>query len=164
MPAKKKKKDKDELTPRQIQGLSALSVGSTQGDAAKAAKVNVETVRGWMKEDVFRTELRLSMERFRQQFESRMLLVANNATIVVQKMLNDKSIDIQAKGATLALNAAVRLSTRYKELQVEGYIPPPVPMIMLPVGTVQPWANQKALPAPVNPEDIVDVTPTKVKK
>lgn len=158
------KKPNKDLTPKQVKALMALSVGKTQAEAASLSHVQGNTIRTWMKDETFREELRLTMERMRQQFESRVMLVANNAMSVVQKMLSDKDKDIQAKGANLALNAAVRLSTRYKELQVEGYVPPPAPMIILPSDTKMPWQQKALPPPPPMPEEIVEVEPIEVDK
>ena len=153
-------KKREELTPKQITALTVLSLGQSHKEAAKEAGVNNNTITLWMKDETFRNELRLYMERRRQQFESRVMQVANNAMVVVQELLTDKNQDVRAKGAQLALNAAVRLSTRYKELQVEGYVPPQ-PLVVFPPGTRLPWA-QKALAAPEHTEisdedDVIDV-------
>jgi len=156
---------KKELTPKQIKGLSALSVGKTQAEAATIAGVHMRTLKLWLKDEDFREELRVTMERMRHQFESRVMVVANNAMGVVQEMLGSPSVEVRVKGANLALNAAVRLSTRYKELQVEGYVPPPAPMIVMPEGTMLPWQNRKGLPAPPAPEgDVVEVEAIEVAK
>lgn len=153
-----------ELSPRQHKAIMALAVGKTQADAAKLAHCRSDTMRTWMKDETFRDELRETMERMRHQFESRIMQVANNASIVVQQMLVHPDMEIKAKGATLALNAAVRLSTRYKELQVEGFVPQPPPLIVLPEGTKAPWMN-KALPAPPpQPDDVIDAEAIEVDK
>ena len=141
---------KKELSPRQHKAIMALSVGKTQAEASRLAHCRPDTMRSWMKDEEFRDELRDTMERMRHQFESRIMQVANNAAVVVQQMLMHKDMEIKAKGATLALNAAVRLSTRYKELQVEGYVQAPPPLIVLPEGTKAPWMA-RALPAPPPP-------------
>jgi hypothetical protein len=156
---------KKELTAKQHKAIAALSVGKSQADASKLAQVRAATMREWMKDDGFREELRQTMERMRGQFESRIMQVANNAAVVVQQMLVDPSMDVRAKGATLALNAAVRLSTRYKELQMEGYVPPPRPFIIFPEGTQQPWMA-KALPEPPEPpkDMVIDAEAIEVDK
>jgi hypothetical protein len=156
---KKKTKD-EELTPRQVKALCVLIAGQTQERAAAAANVTQKTMIGWLKDDHFRNELRLSMERLRQQFESRVMSVANNSLVVVQELLSDPDKEMRAKGASLALNAAVRLSTRYKELQIEGVTKPP-PLVVFPASTKLPWA-QKALAAPEHTvikeeEEVIDV-------
>lgn len=156
-----KKKD---LTAKQTKALMALSVGKSQVEASKLANVREGTMRGWMKDETFREELKMTMERMRGQFEARIMQVANNAAVVVQGMLTDQNAEIRAKGATLALNAAVRLSTRYKELQVEGYVPPPRPMIIFPDGTKPPWMNKALPPAPEVPEGVVEVEAIEVAK
>ena len=156
-----KKKD---LAPKQHKALMALAVGKSIGESGKIAKVTSRTMSNWMKDEDFREELRTAMERMRQQFESRIMQVANNAAVVVQEMLVSPSVEVRAKGANLALNAAVRLSTRYKELQVEGYVPPPRPMIIFPEGTKAPWMAKALAPAPAQPEHVVDVEAIEVAK
>jgi DNA-binding CsgD family transcriptional regulator len=152
-----------DISPKQSKALALLAVGQSQAQAAQGAGVNHNTVTNWMRDEKFRAELRLMMERTRQQFESRVMQVANNAMVVVQELLKDGDKGIRAKGANLALNAAVRLSTRYRELQVEGAVQP-TPLVIFPDGTRLPWA-QKALAAPEHTQlsdpdddgDIVDV-------
>jgi hypothetical protein len=85
----------------------------------------------------------------RQTFESRVIGLANNAAVLVGEMIEDKEDkDRQLEGAKLAFNAAVRLSNRYKEIQVEGYIAPAQPLVVFPPGTAFPWQS-KILPAAV---------------
>jgi len=110
-----------------------LASGVTNDQAAVAVGVTPSTIRSWLYREDFRLEVRRAMERVRQIFESRMMNLASNAAVVVDKMIADKNPDRQTEGAKLALNAAVRLSGRYKELQVEGYVPPP--MFLLPAGS-----------------------------
>lgn len=156
---------KKTVTPKQIKALVILATGGSNEKAAVAASVTPATIRNWTRDETFSEELRLTMERTRHQFESRVMQVANNAMVVVQDAMSSPSAEVRLKGANLALNAAVRLSTRYKELQVEGYVPPPTPMIVFPAGTKQPWANTKMLAAPEMPEGgIVDVEAIEVAK
>jgi hypothetical protein len=145
---------KKKLTPRQERAVMVLAVGQKNETAAQAAGVGVRSVQKWMKDPTFREELRQTMERMRQVFEGRVMQLANNAAVVVQEMLQDHDPNRRAEGAKLALNAAVRLSTRYKELQMEGYVPPPQPMIVLPPGSRMPWENTPtaALPEAVEVE------------
>ena len=155
---------KSNITPKQMKALMVLSVGRSQAEAATAAGVSAKTVAVWMKDEDFLDERRLMMERMRHQFESRVMQVANNAMVVVQDMLSDSSKDIRAKGATLALNAAVRLTTRYKELREEGFIAPSNPMIILPADTKMPWQQKALAAAPPPPEEIVEVEAIEVAK
>jgi hypothetical protein len=110
-----------------------------------------------MKEHEFREELRLAMERMRHQFESRIVGLANNAAVVVQEAMESKDLETRMDAAKTAINAAVRMATRYKELQVEGYVPPPQPMIILPPGSRMPWEN-----APVPTSLPIDVEATEI--
>lgn len=150
-------KSKD-LSPKQVKALMVLSVGQSQLKAAQEAGVQEKTVNLWMKNDTFRDELRLTMERMRQQFESRVMSVANNAMVVVQELLTHKEPLFRLKGAQLALNSATRLSTRYKELQVEGYVPPPAPMIVIADGSKHPIFNPATLPKQL--QAVIDVEAT----
>jgi len=122
------------LSPKQHRAIMLLASGATNDQVAVGVGVKLGTVRVWLRNEFFRTEVRRAMERVRQIFESRMMSLASNAAVVVDKMISDnKDPDRQSEGAKLALNAAVRLSNRYKELQVEGYVPPP--MFVLPEGS-----------------------------
>jgi len=123
----------EDLSPKQHRAIMLLASGATNDQVAVAVGVKIVTVRVWLRNEFFRTEVRRAMERVRQIFESRMMNLASNAAVVVDKMISDKDPDRQSEGAKLALNAAVRLSGRYKELQVEGYVPPP--MFVLPEGS-----------------------------
>jgi hypothetical protein len=146
-----KKKD---LSAKQHAALALLVAGQTQEAAAVAAHVRPQTLQEWMRDNTFRDELRLAMERTRQIFESRVLGLANNAAVVVQEMIaDDKDKERQLEGVKVAFNAAVRLSNRYKELQVEGYVAPAQPLVVFPAGTKFPWQGSLSLP----PQQVIDV-------
>jgi len=149
------------LTPKQNRALLVLAAGQTQEAAAQAAGVRRQRVQVWMKEHEFREELRLSMERLRHQFESRIVGLANNAAVVVQEAMEHPDLATRMEAAKTAINAAVRMATRYKELQVEGYVPPPTPMIMLPPGSKMPWENAAVSVTTPLPETI-DVEATEI--
>jgi hypothetical protein len=128
----------------------------TQEQAAVAAGVRKETVGDWLRDNKFTDELRLALERMRQTFEARVMGLANNAAVVVGDMIaDDKDKERQLEGAKLAFNAAVRLSNRYKELQVEGYVAPAQPLVVFPSGTRFPWQNR--ITAPPQPLEIPEV-------
>lgn len=147
------KRAKKELNQKQYKALALLVAGQTHEQAAAEAGVTTKRVRDWLRDSRFSEELRLAMERMRQTFESRVMGLANNAAVVVQDMLTDeKDKTRQLEGAKLAFNAAVRLSTRYKELQVEGYVPPAQPLIVFPQGTKFSW--QKTIETPALPLEI----------
>ncbi len=150
---------KKDLTPKQLTALAMLVSGQSQETAADAAHVKPHTLRAWMKDSYFMDELRLAMERMRQTFEARVMGIANNAAVVVADMISDTDDkDRQLEGAKIAFNAAVRLSNRYKELQVEGYVAPAQPLVVFPAGTKFPWQNKIEAPVvPLEiPADIID--------
>ena len=150
---------KKDLSVKQHKALALLVAGQTQEAAAAAAGVRQKTMIEWMRDNVFRDELRLALERMRQTFEARVMGLANNAAVVVGDMLSDNDDkDRQLEGAKLAFNAAVRLSNRYKELQIEGYVAPAQPLVVFPPGTHFPWQGQLVLPA-----QIIDVESTEVE-
>lgn len=149
---------KKDLSPKQVTALSLLVAGQTQEAAAVAAHVKIKTIQEWMKDATFRDELRLALERMRQTFEARVMGLANNAAVVVGEMLEDRDDkERQLEGAKIAFNAAVRLSNRYKELQVEGYVAPAQPLVVFPVGTRFPWQGDvpAQLPPPIDVESTV---------
>jgi len=144
--------DKKELSPKQGKAIMVLAVGGSHKQAAQVAEVKANTITQWMKDEDFRAELRAMLERTRQRFESRVMIVANNSLATVQEALDSKDPVLKLKAAALGLAAATRLASRYKEHQLEGYVPPSTPMIVLPVSTKMPW-KQKSLP----PVDVIDV-------
>lgn len=147
------------LNAKQTKALALLVSGMSQEVAAQQAGVKRETLANWLRDNKFSDELRLALERMRQTFEARVMGLANNAAVVVGDMLADtKDKDRQLEGAKLAFNAAVRLSNRYKELQVEGYVAPAQPLVVFPSGTRFPWQNRVALPPqPLEIPDAIDV-------
>ncbi len=144
-----------ELTAKQGKAIMVLAVGGSHKQAAEVATVKPNTITLWMKDDLFREELRTMLERTRQRFESRVMIVANNSLQTVQEALDSKDPVLRLKAAALGLAAATRLAARYKEHQLEGYVPPSTPMIILPKNTQMPW-KQKAL-MPVVEVDVIDV-------
>jgi hypothetical protein len=86
--------------------------------------------------------------------------LANNSAVVLAEMISDNTNkERQLEGVKLAFNSAVRLSNRYKELQVEGFVAPAQPLVVFPVGTRFPWQNRMTLPdVPLEiPADVIDV-------
>lgn len=147
---------KKKLNPKQVMALNVLALGQSQLQAAKEAKVNNNTLTVWMKDEMFRDELRLLMERMRQQFESRVMIAANDGMSVIQKAIRNKDEDRALRAANSAVNAGVRIATRYKELQVEGYVAPLAPMIVFAEGTADPIFNPTKLPE--HTVEVIDVT------
>lgn len=122
------------LTPRQTRAVMLIAAGQSNEGTAIAIGVAERTVNAWMRQDAFKDELKAAMERWRQMFEGRIFGLAANACVIVENMMRpDAPADVRAEGARLAINAAVKLVTRYKELQVEGFVPPP--MFVLPAGS-----------------------------
>lgn len=128
--------------------MALLATGASNERCAMAIGVRPMTISAWMKREDFRMEVRRAMERMRQIFEGRIMGLAANAAVVVERMITSQDMDIQAAGAKLALNSAVRLANRYKELQVEGYVPPPV--FVLPEGSRV--STVRVAPSPPAPE------------
>ena len=160
-------KVKKKINAKQTKAIALLVAGQTQEQAALGAGVRSGTMTEWLRDSVFQDELRLALERMRQTFEGRVFGLANNASVVVADMIEDKEDKgRQLEGAKLAFNAAVRLSGRYKELQVDGHIAPAQPLVIFPPGTQFPWASKaiKAelpehpleIPEDVSSDEIVD--------
>jgi hypothetical protein len=149
------------LTARQQRAVMVLATGATNEQAASLAGVGNGTITKWMHEEDFRQELSRAMERMRQIFESRMIGLASNAARIVQELMDNQDIDRRTEGAKLALNAAVRLVGRYKELQVDGFIPPNVPLVIFPENARMPWTAPALTSgeAPIDVEgDVVEST------
>lgn len=147
------------ISPKQSRAIMALAVGHNVDRAAAESGISPRKLRKLLREETFRRELDTAMAHIRQMFEGRMMSLANNAATVVQDLMvatkkkGDKEIpdlDTRAKGAQLALGAAVKLATRYKELQVEGFAPPAAPLVLFPESMKAPWLNTpQSLPEPV---------------
>ena len=149
---------KKKLTPKQLQVLTALVAGNSYEGAANLASINTSTISGWMRDSLFYEEYRLGMERQRAIFESRMVALSNKAGKVVSDFLDSSNPEHRLEAAKISINSAVRLSARYKELQVQGFIQPAQPLVVFPEGTKLPWASKAPLPAmPELPEGIIDV-------
>jgi hypothetical protein len=156
---------KADLSAKQTKALALLVAGQSQEAAALAANVRPKTLQEWMRDNVFRDELRLALERMRQTFEARVMGLANNAAVVVDEMIKDGSNkDRQLEGAKLAFNSAVRLSNRYKELQVEGYVAPAQPLVVFPAGTKFPWQNNAIEAAIDVTAQIIDDEPEQLEE
>jgi hypothetical protein len=156
-----------DLVPRQHKAIAALLAGHNTEGAAAAAEVKPATIRAWMKEGDFREELRLGQERVRQAFESRLMIGAQKGLGVVYKAMDHPNLDTQLEASKIMISSAVRIANRYKELQVEGYIAPAVPLVIFPVGTKLPWANKQLPPAiPVTQfdDEAIDVEATEVEE
>jgi hypothetical protein len=151
---------KKPLTPKQMKALVALAAGSTHKRAAEIAGVTENTIGNWIKLNTFHREFSKAMERMRYQFEARVIAAGQDAIAVVHKELENKDVEIRLKAGTSLANNAVRVGTRYKELEVSGALPAPQPMIVFPAGTSMPWNA-----APVNvinmKEEVVDAEEAK---
>ena len=145
--------DIKELTAKQGKAIMVLSVGGSHKQAAAVAEVKPNTITLWMKDDIFKAELRTTLERVRQRFESRVMIVANNSLHTLQETLDGKDPVLALKAAALGLAAATRLASRYKEHQLEGYAPPTTPMLVLPVATKMPWKQKQLMPV----TEVIDV-------
>ncbi len=119
------------LSPRQERAAIMLAAGYTQVQVARDLGVDESSIRRWQTREPFKRAIRVALERSRQAFEGRLFALAGQASVVVQRMLTSPKEERQAHGAKLVLANAARLAARYKELQVEGYTPPP--MFLLPV-------------------------------
>lgn len=151
------------LTSKQTRAIAIISTGHTIEHAASLVGVKPNAISQWMHNQLFREELDLTMERIRKTFESRVFSLANNSAPIIQKameatrfeIMDGKRVEVpdmdrRLEGAKIAMGAAVRLANRYKELQVEGFAPPPQPLVVFPEGTIMPWQNiQGQLPAQV---------------
>lgn len=154
---------KSKLTPKQIQVLAQLVSGQSYEGAANASGISPATIHSWMKTPAFNEEYKLGMERFRNILESRMNAVAQRASKVINEFLDSPNPEIRLEAAKVAINAAVRLNNRYKELQVQGFIAPAQPLVVFPAGTQLPWASKEQLPlTPTVPDDIIEADAVEV--
>ena len=139
MGALTKKDKKKSLTPKQMKALTVLATGGTWAKAAEAAGVGKTTISKWVRLNEFHRELTKAMERMRYAFESRAIAAGQDAIAVAHNELKHKDADIKLKASNILVGAAVRLGSRYKELEVSGALPAPQPMIIFPDNTRMPW-------------------------
>lgn len=149
-------KTRDQLTPKQIKAIALLAYGQTHQRVAQEVGVTEATVRGWISRNPFKKELTRTMERVREAFEARMFALGHNATAIVNEMMTSNDQEQKVEGAKISINAAVRLASRYKELQVEGFAPA-VPLIVFPSGTTPPWAGTPPTLPPPTEGTTIDV-------
>lgn len=128
-----------DLDPQQQRALVALLAGASNEEAAQVAGVSVSRVGVWRKAEGFQAELRRTMERIRQECEANLLIRLRKSMKTIDDMqaavLSDGSPDMEmrAEAAKMILTCGTRMISRYKELHVEGYMPPP--MFIMPAGT-----------------------------
>jgi DNA-binding CsgD family transcriptional regulator len=134
-----------ELTPTQVRVLGLLAAGVSEEQAATNTGLSLSTIRRWLRTELFKSEIRHYLERYRQAFEGRIFQIANEGAREIQVAIRDNP-DIKAdpiekmfaakrrlKGAEIAVSAASRILTRYKELQIDDRRP--APMFLIPEGT-----------------------------
>lgn len=125
---------------------------------AHKAGITVSTIHEWMRDSKFNEEYRLSMERQRSMFESAVIAIAAKGNKVIYEMMDSKDPEMKLEAAKISVNSAVRMVTRYKELQVQGFIAPVHPLVIFPAETKLPWAAKPELPMlPEAPTDIIDI-------
>jgi len=158
-----------DLNPKQQLAMSALVAGATNEEAAQIAGVTVTRVRAWKRADNFAVELRRTMERFRQECEANILIRVRRSMATIDQMqeavLPDGNggtrpdMEMRALAAKLILGSGTRMISRYKELHVEGYSPPP--LFVLPAGTrIGTVRVLPEIPPPPRNAPIVDATAT----
>jgi len=76
------------LTIRQQGALANLLEGSSITAAARKVGVRRETLHTWMKQPVFLREYRDGCEKLRHEIESKMIMMANKATSVIDQALD----------------------------------------------------------------------------
>jgi hypothetical protein len=146
------------LTPKQMKALVAIASGLTHKKAAELVGVNENTIGVWTRLPIFSREFQKTMERMRYQFEARVVAAGQDAVAVIHKELDNKDVDVRLKAGVALANNAVRVGTRYKELESAGALPSQTPMIVFPAGTVLPW---NSTPISVATPDVVDAEEVK---
>lgn len=127
------------LTPKQMKALVALTSGLTNRKAAELAGVSEATICNWIRTNAFHKEFTKAMERMRYAFEARVISAGQDAIAVVHKELDNPDVEIRLKAGTSLANNAVRVGSRYKELEVSGALPSAQPLVIFPEGTKMPW-------------------------
>jgi len=141
------------LTPRQEKAITLLGGGLSVAQVAREIGAGKRTLFRWLRQRSFQHELLRAREQNRRSLESRVLLLAEEATVVLQQALRSRDPEHQLEAARLVLAAAVRMVTRHKEPQVDPDEPPRVPLIVFPPGTRMSWMNRD-LPAPSVPLEV----------
>ena len=149
-----KKKAKRTLSPKQMKALVALTSGQSHKKAAELAGVSEATISNWMRTNLFHKEFTKAMERMRYAFEARVVAAGQDAIAVIHKELDNPDVEIRLKAGTSLANNAVRIGSRYKELEVSGALPAQQPMIIFPQDTKMPW-NSKPVEVVVDAKAVV---------
>jgi hypothetical protein len=89
-----------ELSPSQLTALAALLAGSSITVAAEQAAVGRETVHRWLREPVFAATYNRQRRDLWEATETRLLRLADRATTVVERAL-DQDGDVKAALALL---------------------------------------------------------------
>jgi hypothetical protein len=89
-----------ELSPSQLTALAALLTGSSVSVAAEQAAVSRETVHRWLREPVFAAAYNRQRRDLWEATETRLLRLADRATTVVERAL-DQDGDVKAALALL---------------------------------------------------------------
>jgi len=76
------------LTIRQEKALAKLLQGRSITAAARKVGVRRETIHHWMKQPAFRREYHDGCKKLRHEIESRLIVLANKATSVVERALD----------------------------------------------------------------------------
>ena len=141
------------LSSKQLSALAVIVGGGTNQQAAEAVGVAPGRISVWLRDETFRDELKRALEKMWQTFESRIAMVGNRGTSIIDTAMSSDDPDTKLAAAKIGVNAAVRMASRYKTLQIEGFVPPPVPLVIFPEGTRMPWA---APALPVTAQEPID--------
>ena len=99
----------DEVTPRQARALAALITSATAKAAAKAAGVDVKTLRKWMTQPAFRRRHRAARNAVVDDAVLVMQKCAVEAATVLRACLKAASPGVRCRAAQLILGTAIEV-------------------------------------------------------
>ena len=121
-----------QLTPRQHRAVESLIVGTSIGDAAEHAKINVRTLYRWLQQEEFQSAVRRARQLSLTQLATHLQHMADRAAGTLDEIMLDKnatsasrvsaarySMEMYYKAATLE-DVQERLMTMEKRLKAEA--------------------------------------------
>jgi len=102
---------REKMPSRQLKALEALLEGRTVPQAAKIADVHESTIRRWMKQPAFHTELQARAAELLDATSQRLNLAMSNAPLIVHTVMMDANAPatVRLAAARIALDSGLKL-------------------------------------------------------
>ncbi len=104
-----------QLTPRQHRAVESLIVGTSIGDAAEHAKINVRTLYRWLQQEEFQSAVRRARQLSLTQLATHLQHMADRAAGTLDEIMLDKN----ATSASRVSAARYSMEMYYKAATLE---------------------------------------------